>query len=243
MNFDNTQAKKKPIIAVIPLFDDQKDSMWMLPGYFDGIAEAGGVPIMLPLTDDEAALRQCVELCSGVVFTGGQDISPALYGEEKLNETVNGCPARDTMEAIVLKLAMEQDKAILGICRGVQFINVSLGGSLYQDLPTQHPSEVCHRQTPPYNTPIHSVALVPNSPLAELLHSDTLTVNSYHHQAIKVLAPGLEPMAISPDGLVEAVCRPASRFLWAVQWHPECLHKNDPDSRAIFRRFVEACRE
>lgn len=242
MTFENTSAKK-PMIAVIPLLDEQRDSLWMLPGYFDGITGAGGIPVMLPLTDDEAALRQCVELCSGVLFTGGQDVSPALYGEDILYDNVGCCPDRDAMESIVLKLAMEQDKAILGICRGIQFINVSLGGKLYQDLPSQHPSEVCHRQTPPYDVPAHTVELVPGSPLEELLHTENLPVNSYHHQAVRELAPGLEPMAVSPDGLVEAVCRPASRFLWAVQWHPEFAFKKDPANRAIFRRFVEACRE
>ncbi len=231
---------ERPLIAVMPLFDQEKDSLWMLPGYFDGVAEAGGVPIMLPLTADEAILGQCLEVCRGVLFTGGHDVSPAIYGETRLNDTVCCCGERDDMERATLRFAIARDKAVLGICRGLQFINAALGGSLYQDLPTQHPSPVDHHQSPPYDIPAHDVRIIRETPLAELLDRETLAVNSYHHQAVKALAPKLQAMAVSSDGLIEALYRPASRFLWAVQWHPEFSHKNDPASRTIFRRFVEA---
>ena len=234
---------RRPVIAVMPLFDDERDSLWMLPGYFDGITEAGGLPIMLPLTSDTKMLEQCMEMCDGVLFTGGHDVSPELYGENRIDDTVCCCEARDEMEKTVLKLSVEQDKAVLGICRGIQFINAALGGSLYQDIPKQHPSDIEHHQSPPYDVPVHEVKIVEETPLAELLGTEELQVNSYHHQAVKELASELKQMAVSTDGLVEAVYRPGSRFLWAVQWHPEFSYKSDPASRAILRRLVEAAIE
>ena len=144
------------------------------------------------------------------------------------------------MEQAVLAHALAQDKPVLGICRGIQLINVLLGGTLYQDLPRQHPSDVTHHQRPPYDVPSHTVRLVPGTPLHDLLGRDTLAVNSYHHQAIDRLADGLTAMAYAPDGLVEAVCLPSQRFLWAVQWHPEFSWRVDAASRAILARFVQA---
>lgn len=230
----------KPIVGVMPLWDEEKDSIWMLPGYLDGIRQAGGLPVIFPLTAEEPELVQLAGLCGGFLFTGGQDVSPALYHEEPPAGLASACEARDRMEAVVLKRAMEADKPVLGICRGLQFINAALGGSLYQDIPTQRPSPVEHHQTAPYDRPIHSVRVEPDSPLYRRLGEAQLQVNSYHHQAVKTLAPGLKAMAAAPDGLTEALYHPQQRFLWGVQWHPEFLWHTDPFSRSIFRAFVEA---
>ena len=229
----------KPIIGVMPLWDDEKDSIWMLPGYLDGIRQAGGLPIIFPFTDDEQEIMQLVDMCDGLLFTGGHDVSPELYHEKPLDGLVESCAKRDVMEQIVLKKALEADKAVLGISRGIQLINVILGGTLYQDLPSQHPSKTEHHQSPPYDNPVHDVRILEDTPLFSCLHSDRLSVNSYHHQAIKDLAPGLEIMAVSPDDLIEAVYMPGKRFLWAVQWHPEYSWRTDENSRKIFRAFVE----
>ena len=231
----------KRVIGLIPLVDDGRDSLWMLPGYMEGVAQAGGLPLMLPLTAEDAALDQLCALCDGFLLTGGHDVSPALYGEQPLPGCGDTSPQRDAMELGVLHRAMAHDKPVLGICRGIQFINAALGGTLWQDLPTQRPSAVCHRQTPPYDAPAHTVAVLPDTPLYRLLKTDTLAVNSYHHQAIRDLAAPLEAMALSPDGLIEAVRHPGQRFLWAVQWHPEFAYRSDPAARAVFRAFVEAC--
>lgn len=229
-----------PIVGVIPLWDDEKESIWMLPEYMDGLRQAGGLPIMLPLTTDEREIEQLLDMVEGVLFTGGHDVSPEIYGEEPLNHTVVTCKKRDEMERIVLNKAMERDKSILGICRGIQFINAALGGTLYQDLPTQHPSDVEHHQKPPYDVPVHNVHIVKNVPLFELLGKEELSVNSYHHQAIKELAPDFCVMAKSTDGLIEAVYKPDQKFLWAVQWHPEFSYLSDQSSREIFRAFVKS---
>lgn len=232
--------EKKPLIGLIPLVDEGRESYWMLPGYMKGIEQAGGVPVMLPLTADEAAIERMVDSMDGFVFTGGHDVSPSLYGQEKLPICADCCPGRDDMESRLLPLALKQNKAVLGICRGIQLINAVLGGTLYQDLATQHPSEVCHRQPAPYDLPSHEVELVAGSPLQLVLNKTRTGVNSCHHQAICDLAPGLAPMAYAPDGLIEAVYMPEKRFVWAVQWHPEFSYKVNGDSVDIFRAFVES---
>lgn len=231
---------KKPVIGLVPLVDTGRESLWMLPGYMEGIRDAGGLPVMLPLDDDGADVEQMLELCDGIVFTGGHDVNPELYGERNEGLTGELIPARDSMEARLLKAAMERDRAVLGICRGLQFINVMLGGTLYQDIRAQLESPVNHRQPAPYHLPIHSVTV--SGPLAEAVDAEEIPVNSCHHQGIRLLAPGLEVMASAPDGLVEAIRLPGRKFLWAVQWHPEFMHRVDENSRRIFRAFVEGCR-
>ena len=136
----------KPLIGVMPLWDDEKESLWMLPGYLDGITDAGGIPVVFPFSANEQELDQLTDLCGGFLFTGGHDVSPEIYGETPLPGLVDICRKRDAMETLVLKKAMAADKPILGICRGIQFINAVLGGSLWQDLPSQHSSTVDHHQ-------------------------------------------------------------------------------------------------
>lgn len=233
---------KKPLIGVCPLWDEEKSSYWMLPGYLEGILAVGGLPIMLPLSQADADITALCNLCDGFVFTGGQDVTPALYQETVLFDSVQCCPARDAMEQQLFDRVLQADKPILGICRGLQLINVLLGGSLYQDLGKQHPAALNHRQQPPYDIPLHGVSLDPTAPLGNLLELRQIHVNSYHHQAIKTLAPQLRPMAMAPDGLIEASYLPEAKFLWAVQWHPEFLYRSDLNNRKIFAAFVDSCK-
>ena len=230
----------KPIIGVMPLWDDEKESIWMLPGYFEGINQAGAIPIMFPFTEDKQELDQLINMCDGFLFTGGHDASPELYNENPLDGLVSCCMKRDKMESYILKKTIQINKPVLGICRGIQFINAALGGTLYQNLPTQFETETEHHQNPPYDVPVHKVKVIKDSPLYKCLNSELLDVNSYHHQAVKDLAPNLKVMAVSEDGLVEAVYMPELRFLWAVQWHPEFSYKTDDNSKKIFKAFIEA---
>ena len=231
---------KKPIVGVMPLWDDKKDSIWMLPGYMDGLSQAGAIPMILPFSEDAQDLKQLADSCDGFLFTGGHDVSPCLYDETPIKDLVSSCEKRDTMESVILKAAMCDDKPVLGICRGIQFINVMLGGSLYQDLPLQHPSEINHHGHAPYDQPVHHVKIIRESPLYNCLRTETLPVKSYHHQGIKRIAESLDVMAVAPDGIVEALCKPDQRFLWAVQWHPEFSYRADMNSRKIFSVFVKA---
>lgn len=231
---------KSPLIGVTPLWDAARQSVWMLPDYLDGIKAAGGLPIVLPLEVSEEDVDQIVNTCDGFLFTGGQDVSPLLYGMEDATGTIVASPERDHLESLLLSKVLEADKPILGICRGLQFINAFLGGTLWQDLPSQHPSEIVHRQGKPYGVPTHQVQL--SGDLQTLLGKDILEVNTLHHQAAKDLGKGLIPMAVAPDGIIEAVQMPSKRFVWAIQWHPEYLFRTDKDSLAIFSCFVEHCK-
>ncbi len=149
-------------------------------------------------------------------------------------------PERDTMELQLLELAFQQDLPVLGICRGLQLLNVCFGGTLYQDLPEQVSSSISHHQTPPYDQPVHTVSVLPETPLAALLEQETLAVNSYHHQGILKLAEALQPMAVAPDGLIESVWLPEKAFVWGVQWHPEYDYQKNVASQQIFQAFVQA---
>lgn len=228
----------KVVIGVVPMVDEEKACLMMMHGYFKGIEDMGGIPVMLPLTADKKIISQLADEFDGFLFTGGEDVEPALYNEKRIKECGTSCKARDDMERILLEEVLLRDKAVLGICRGIQLINVALGGTLYQHIPLQHPSNTVHQQATTSNRPIHKVELVENSPLYKLINEKQLAVNSYHHQAIKDLADDLSPMAYSEDGLVESVYMKTKKFVWAVQWHPERSVDLDEESRLIFERFV-----
>lgn len=233
--------KRVPIIGVVPLIDYSKSSIWMLPGYMNGLKQAGAMPIILPIIDSNADAEMLADMCDGFLFTGGQDVDPAVYCEEKTELCGECCPERDTMEKLLLDIAMKRDMPILGICRGIQFINAVLGGTLWQDIPAQFSDKLTHCQKPPYDKPIHDVMIESASPLYGLLKTDSIAVNSYHHQGVRELSPKLKSMASAPDGLVEAIYAPDHKFLWAVQWHPEFSHETDENSRLIFKEFVSCC--
>ena len=228
-----------PIIGVTPLWDAERKSVWMLPDYLDGIKAAGGLPIILPIEMKKEDADRMVATCNGFLFTGGQDVAPELYGEKDTTGTVVSIPERDKLETLLLKKALQADKPILGICRGLQLLNVFLGGTLWQDLPSQHPSDIVHRQGKPYDAPTHQVTL--KGDLRTLLCKETLEVNTLHHQAIKALGSDLIPMAVAPDGIIEAAQMTSKHFVWAVQWHPEYMFKTDADSLGIFSWFIEHC--
>ena len=231
----------KPVIGLIPLYDDDKESFWMLPGYMKAVEACGGLPVMLPLTEDEEILSSAFDLCDGILFTGGHDVSPSLYGEEARESCGLPCPARDRMESYLLGRCLKENRPLLGICRGIQFMNAGLGGTLYQDLPTEYKSGINHHMTPPYDRAAHQVQVLPGTLLASLIGEGMHAVNSYHHQAVRKLSPLLEAAALSEDGLVEAACVKGQRFALGIQWHPEFSYKTDPDSLKIIQAFIDAC--
>ena len=229
---------ERPIIGVIPLWDDEKDSIWMLPGYMRGLEEAGAAPVILHLTVSETTLKKTAGLCDGFLFTGGHDVNPALYRQEKTDRCGEVCETRDQMEAYIFHEAVvKHNKPALGICRGIQIFNAFLGGTLYQDIPAELPGAVTHVKGPPYDVPAHSVRILAQSPLYRLMGKERIEVNSYHHQGIRKIAEGLEIMALADDGLAEAVYMPDHPYVWAVQWHPE-FSLNDECSKKIFASFI-----
>lgn len=233
----------KPVIGVMPLWDEKRNSLWMLPSYLDAIQKVGGIPIILPFNTSKEDMLQVIDICDGFLFTGGDDVNPTLYHEEPLKDIVFTCEKRDEIEFFYFAEALKRNKSILGICRGLQMINVALGGSLYQDIPLQVSSNVNHRQERPYDSPVHPVDIEIESPLYKCLGTHSISVNSCHHQAIKDLASSLKAMAVAPDGIVEAFYHPESHFLWAVQWHPEMLYKKDSTSLGIFKAFIDSIKK
>lgn len=231
----------RPVIGIVPLYDKEKQSYWMLPDYMQALEESLSIPVMLPLTDDQTELLYCIRTCDGLLLPGGQDVDPALYGEERLPACGATCAARDRMEGLLLDAAIRLDKPLLGICRGLQFLNVHTGGTLYQDLPTQHPG-LGHQMERPYDRTVHQVKVARNSPLYEIVGSLDYGVNSRHHQAIRDLSPQLHAAAVSEDGLVEAAWMPGKHFILGVQWHPESLFRKDPASLRLFQALVKAAK-
>lgn len=214
--------------------------------YIDAIVTAGGAPFLIPLVDDEEVLRALYDRLDGVLLAGGGDMSPTYYGEEPIPQLGTVDALRDKVELPLARWAVDEGKPILGICRGVQVINVALGGSLYQDIPAQLESELVHdssftRQDWTYMA--HDLRLDPDSKLAELFGTTTFPINSLHHQSLKTISPLLQPVGWAPDGVVEAVEGRNGHFLIGVQCHPEALQGTaDLRWRRLFKRFVESCR-
>ena len=230
---------KRPVILIFPSRKD--DCTMMSVRYTDAIRCHGGVPLLIPMNTDEETLSEMIRLADGFLFSGGVDLDPALYGEEKLNDTVEVDPVRDALEMTGMRLILKTDKPILGICRGIQSVNVGMGGTLYQDIPSQHPSDICHRQTAPATEPTHKVTVEDGTLLRSLLKKTVMT-NSFHHQGVKDPAPGLRVAARADDGMIEALESTTDRFILLVQWHPEFTHSTDPSSDALFSAFIKAAR-
>lgn len=208
-------------------------------GFIDGIHQAGGVPVLLPISDPELASTYIATI-DKLLLAGGQDVSPILYGEEPDPKLGATSMERDTFEMALIKEAIKQNKPIFTICRGTQLLNVTLGGTLYQDLSDYENWTVKHDMFPTVpDFGLHSVTVKGDSTLAGIL-GEKNQVNSYHHQALKDLAESLVPIAWSADGIIEAVeSRDRSHKILGVQWHPELTHKNDPKEQRLFDYFVQ----
>ena len=231
----------RPIIGITPEIAEN-GNISLRYAYTHAIEAAGGIPLLLPYTEDEALLEELTNVCHGFCFSGGEDIDPVRYGEEKLPECGEIAHRRDTFELRLFEKVLPTEKPILGICRGCQVINVALGGTLWQDLPSQIPSDIHHKQLEGQFEHSHRVELLPGSPLAAITEKTRITANSFHHQAIKVPGNGLQIIARADDGIIEAAYLPEHRYLLAVQWHPERLCGIDADARALFRSFIDACK-
>ena len=210
--------------------------------YVKSVEMAGGVPVILPNLQDAALLERQVEMLDGVILSGGADLDPRLYGEQPIDELGFVNLEVDQFYLDLIHTCEKLGKPVLGICKGCQAVNVAYGGTLYQDLPTEHPSEIGHSMKPPYDRMAHTVHIWPMTPLASLLGKTELEVNSCHHQAIRSLAPSLVEMARSTDDLIEAMYLPGKTFVWGVQWHPE-MSLQEESSRKIFEAFVGAVQQ
>ncbi len=208
--------------------------------YFSAIRQVGGIPLELSSLRIGNQSSSTLDHIDGILFSGGGDINPHIYGigSDKYVDGIDD--QRDAFELALFNLALERDVPILGICRGCQLVNVALGGSLYTDLNQEHPSNYEHDWHPSRQYLAHSVILEPDCRLIEIGYSTNCKVNSLHHQGIKELGKGLMPFARARDGLIEGIELTGHRFGLAVQWHPEWLTDQQP-TRALFECFIKAC--
>ena len=200
--------------------------------YTDAVARAGGVPVIFPTVSDPAQAARLLEKVDGVIFSGGPDLDPSYYGETVWNETVQVDTLRDASDLLLMRAALDAKKPIMCICRGEQLMNVVLGGSLYQDIPTQVDTLVKHG-----GGAWHKIGVEKESVLYRLFGQDSLTVNSFHHQAVKKVAPGIRVTAYAPNGIVEAY-EYGDRLI-AFQFHPEGMARTDDAWLAPFFYFVK----
>lgn len=205
--------------------------------YLRHVLQAGALPIILPPLGESYV--SVLDRLDGLVLTGGEDVDPSHYAQPPSPELGEVDPRRDALELSLVKEAVRRGMPVLGICRGAQVLNVALGGTLIQDLPSEKPGPIAHIQETAFQEASHGVVLEAGSRLAAIAGAEKLEVNSYHHQAISTVAPGLRAVAWASDGVVEAV-EGQDDFLVGVQWHPECQRAEF--SGRLFEAFGEACR-
>src|SRR3990172_8413556 len=243
----------RPRIGITSWHHRDEEERWeaVLDAYTRAVLEVGGLPVILPIAHTEPALSQVegpalieeyLETIDGLIMTGGADIHPCFYGQIVLERCGEIDEQRDRFEVELIHAARGRDLPFLGICRGLQVLNVALGGALYQDLSYRQGTDPAHMSPRERRgEPAHGIAITPGSRLADILGPRDMPVTSTHHQIIRDLAPDLAASAVAPDGVIEAV-EGLGRFLLAVQWHPERMARRHPDQIALFRSLVESTR-
>lgn len=211
--------------------------------YVWAVERAGGIPVILPVTREPEVIARYLSLVDGLLLSGGVDVDPACYHQAPHPQLGDVDLDRDATELPLIQAALAHDVPIFAICRGIQTLNVALGGTLYQDLPSEFPSEIQHAQNVnkiPRDQATHSIAVEPHSRLADIIGDTTMQVNSFHHQALHTVAAPLIVTAIAPDGVIEAAESRSHRYVVAVQFHPEETAVSDVKSQRLFKAFVQA---
>lgn len=211
--------------------------------YSEALLDAGAAPVIVPTAQDQQSLESIMGALQGLILSGGPDLHPCHYAEEPGQGLGEVDAALDQMELAAARTAIAGNVPVLAICRGIQVLNVALGGTLYQDLASQMPQSICHTPKADKSVQAHSVTIVAGSRLHQLCRSEKIWVNSQHHQAIKDLAPGLRINARAADAVIEGVEYPANRFVLGVQWHPEGTWRVDAHSRRLFAALVAAAKQ
>ena len=248
---------RPPLILISPNIEKKGDefgdlSTSLSETYQRALMGAGAMPMAMPATVSRELIAECVKRCDGVLLTGGEDVDPHIYGNglpARLRRTVNVTPdggERDLRELVLIDEVFQQRKPLLAICRGHQVLNVALGGTLVADISRQMPGAANHRRMDKRSEMVHEVRLTEGSILANIAGRERLGVNSTHHQAVRRVAPPLQVIARSDDGIVESMQLKADAvqllpFLLSVQFHPERLADRYAEHRAIFSAFTLAC--
>lgn len=234
-----------PLIGVtantMPAKDGRPGTNCVGEAYINAVLNAGGIPVIIPTAITPQKLPQLFQRLDGLLLTGGGDIDPARFNGKPHPRVYDIDDRRDDQETSLVRMAAETGKPFLGICRGIQVINVALGGSLYTDIWDQMPGAVKHDHFPdiPRDHLAHQVTIAPGSRLAQILGGESFSVNSLHHQGLERVAPGLAPVALAVDHLVEAVELEGHPFGLGVQWHPEWLQAYPPQ-RQLFQALIQA---
>lgn len=236
---------ERPLIGIVAGQHSTREGVVRLGlprAYVSALEMAGGVPVIIPLVEDTRLADTYLQPLDGLLLAGGGDVDPARFGEEPIPQLGSVDPERDALEIALAEKALAADLPVLGICRGIQVLNVAAGGTLYQDLPSQVPHALKHDQSAPRWYPCHDVRLEPDSMLARLFQAETLRVNSFHHQAVRVVAQPFRVAAKAKDAVIEAMESRAHTFVVGVQWHPECMVERYPVQRLLFTAFVKAAK-
>lgn len=228
----------KPVIA-IPQMGNDLFRKYMKSKYVNSLERAGALVRWIELDDVEKASRQALD-CDGLLLPGGADVNPVMYGEEKSEKCGKPNETRDKAEPKILQKFIDAEKPVLAICRGIQILNVTMDGTLFQDIKAEQKCK--HMDFLSRARSIHSVSVEKDSVLYGILKTETAMVNSMHHQAINKIGENLKVAAKSEDGYVEALELENHPFCVGVQWHPEHMSKKSAEQRKIFTAFVEACK-
>lgn len=233
----------KPIIGVTSKVGE--DEFTVGSDNITSILMAGGIPVILPSSADNAEIEQILSRIDGLYMTGGEDIVPAYYGEEPHPMLGTVSPSRDQFEIAIARKALDIGKPVLGVCRGCQLLNVAAGGTLYQDIHSQLDEQLLqHAQKSPKGHGSHHVNVAKDSLLYRLTGEGKLLVNSRHHQAVRQIAPAFRVSALANDGIIEAIESREHPFALGVQWHPENMAAvHDADSLKLYQGFIDFCRE
>lgn len=233
---------KNPVIGVTTFISSE--GLRLPENYSIAISGEKGVPVILAKVEDETLIKKQIENIDGLLLSGGDDIEPAFFGESPHQKIGPIEPGRDLYEMKLIKYAFEAGKPILGICRGAQILNVHLGGTMYQDIYSQHGDRtIKHNQDARKDYLSHKVTVTEGTKLHEIVGTTEIRTNSFHHQANKSPAESLKVSAVTEDGIIEAVESTEHDFVIGVQWHPEGTYLVDEASRKIFKAFIEAASE